>query len=241
MPSGSATEIEDLLAFGHEDVEQLSALSAAVGVTQALREGRPNLAEREPGQALVQDPRHVLHGAGRDAGRDLHEDGPDGAALQVEDQQQALRRQVHQVETIEHHRVEPRPGRDAKLLGEHAEDLGGAPQDLLDGGAVGMQLAAQDLLVLRCDRRQPHQVIHVETVAQVGRDAARRGVHMKEEALGLELAHGGANRCGGHAERMAPGDRLAAGRFGGGDIGLNDRLQVPAVRGRSVPLACEEI
>ena len=40
------------------------------------------------------------------------------------------------------------PDRDAKLLGEHAEDLGRTPQDFLDRGAVGVQLAAQDLLVL---------------------------------------------------------------------------------------------
>ena len=108
----------------------------------------------------------------------------------------------HQLEPLEHHLVQRRRHRHAQLLGQDAEHLGRAPQDLLDRASrepssSGLQRVPR----LRARRRQAHDLVHVHPVRPIGRDPAGRGVRMEEVALVLQLAHRVADR--GRATRPA--------------------------------------
>ena len=68
---------------------------------------------------------------GRDARRDLDEDGPDDSAPEIEHQQQALTGDRHQLHALHHQLVQGRRNRDPQLLGQNAEHLGRPADDLL--------------------------------------------------------------------------------------------------------------
>jgi hypothetical protein len=61
LPSTTAplVQVEDLLALGDEDVEQLRALR--LPASRAARRPSPDLAEGEPAEALVEDPGDLVH------------------------------------------------------------------------------------------------------------------------------------------------------------------------------------
>ena len=69
------------------------------------------------------------------------------------------------------------------------------------------------------------QRVHVVAVAPVGRDPARRGVGVVEEAQLLEARQLVAHRRRGEVDALAAGDVLAAHRRAGGDVLLDDRAQ----------------
>ena len=117
--------------------------------------------------------------------------------------------------------------RHAQLLGQHAQHLRRAPQDLFDRVPRPHELGAQGVLRLAGRRGQPHDLVDVDPVGPVGRDPAGGGVGVEQVPLVLQLAHRVADGGRGHAQPEPPGDRLAAGRLRGLDVGLHDRLEHP--------------
>src|ERR1041384_7128016 len=134
----------------------------------------------------------------------------------------------HQLEALEHQLVQRRRDGHAELLGQHPEDLGGAPEDFVDGAPRGRRdLALQPGPGALRHRAARQQLIDVEPVSAVGGNAPPRGVSVKEEALRLELAHRGPDRGRRDPQAGAVGHRLAAGRLGRLDVDLDHRREDP--------------
>ena len=170
----------------------------------------------------------MLHRVGGHRRRDLDEDGAHQAALQGEHHEQPLAADPHQLQPLQHQSIERRRDGDSELLGQHAEHLGRAPQNLLDrvprgGNDLALQLGAR----APRHRTRPHELIDVQPVAALGGDPPAGSVGVKEIALGLELAHRAAHRGRRDAQPRPPRGRLASGRLRGLDVDLDDCLEHP--------------
>ena len=202
----------------------------SAGVAQPLAQRGPDLAQREPGEPLVQDPGDLVHRGRRATLRRAPPRRWSGRTPLRRLNTSSRRSEVTGTSSSRSSTTSSSAGRHrhAQLLGQHAEHLGGAAQDLLDRVArAGRSSRRRVSLRLVAGRRQPHELVDVEPVAPIGRDPAGRGVGVKEVALVLQLAHGVADRGRGHAEAEPAGDRLAPGRLRGLDVGLDDRLEHP--------------
>ena len=222
----SHRDVEQTFRFLHEDVEQLGRTwLRRRRVAQPVGEGRADFLQRQSREPLVQDDRHFLHRVGRELRGHFHEDRPHGAAAQREHEQHPLRRDLQQIEAIEHRFVDRGRHRDTELIRQDAEHLRGARQDRLDGGALAFEFSAQVLGLGGRDGRRAHQEVDVDPIGEVGRNPAGRGVGMIEVSLFLEVAHRVADRGRREAELVALRDRAAPRRFGGLHVRLDHGLE----------------
>ena len=214
------------------------ALGNLAGVAQAVRQRRADLLDREPGQALVEDLRHPVERLLGDGAAHLHEHRPHRPAPQGEHHQDPLARDLHQFQPLEHDVLEGRRHGHAQFLGQHAEHLRGAAEQLVHRVSGAREFVLQGLPCLVAGWREVHQAVHVDPVGQVGGDAAGRGVRMVEQPLVLELAHDVAHRGRRHAQPEAMRDGPAAGGLRRLDVGLDDRLEDVELAGGEVLGGC---
>src|SRR5205814_1442315 len=123
--------------------------------------------------------------------------------------------------------VEPRAERNAELLGDNAQALGGAPQNSFDGRPSSRDLGSETAALVGGGSADRNQRIDIHPVRHIGRHTARRGVRMEEVALLLEVAHGIADGCRRNAEPELVGKTSRAGRLSRFDIRLNYGFQNP--------------
>ena len=162
---------------------------------------------------------------GRHQAGDLDEDRADHAAAEIEHQQQALGRDLDQLQPLQDHVIQRRRHRHAQLLRQHAENLRRPAKDLLHRASGPHQLRPEGMLLLMARGREPHDGIHVHPVGPVGGNPAGRGMRMKEIALVLQLAHDAPDGGRRHPEPEPARDRLAAGGLRSLDVGVHDGLE----------------
>ena len=196
--------VEQLVRFLDEDVEELVRVRVRGRVAQPVGEGRPDLAQREPREALVQHHRNAHHRFGRHMRRNLDENSACSPALQGHDEQQPFSRDLQQLQPLELGVAERGAHRHAQLQREHPDHLRRALEDLVHSVALSRQFLTDLFRLRRRDGLRPHERVHVHAIGEVRRDAAGGRVRVIEVALVLQVAHGVPNRRRGkrHAEPL---------------------------------------
>ena len=214
----------------HEDVQQLRCLRIiARRIPQPRRQRRPDLAQAEPGQPLVQHGRHRAHRLRRHRHRNVHVDRADAAVLEREDEQDPLARDMDQVELLQHHFLQARRHRHSQLARDQPQRLRRPMHQPLQRPRFSRlrQLPPHPPLLRRRQPHRPHQRVHVVAVRQVRRDPSRRRVRVEQEALFLQVGHRVADRRRGHAEPVTLRHRAAPRRLRRLHVRPDHRLEDP--------------
>ena len=111
---------------------------------------------------------------------------------------------------------------EADLIGESGKGERRFVKNVIDLGAVGDLLVDRLTLPLR-ERPRRHQVVDEEAVAAVGRNAAGRGVRLRQVAEVLEIGHDVAEAGRRELKAAALRQRAGADRFARGNV-LHDDL-----------------
>jgi hypothetical protein len=184
-------------------------------VGQAL--GEHPRAEAEAGELLVE----VGVRPGRQAGVDRALEGEDplrhAAGRGDDHDHQHLRLERQDLDVADRRGVDRRRGHHGEQVRDLAERLARGPHRLVD-------LAAHERQLERLARRRAldEQLVDEEAVALVGRDAPRRGVRVREEAVLLQEGELVADRRGPAAEVGVGRQRLRADRNTGTRGALDD-------------------
>lgn len=124
---------ENLFAFLQEDIEQFRRFRRCRHIAQPVGERGAYLVERQPRESFVEHDRHADQRLIGDDSGDLNEDGAHGSAVKAEHHEQAIGRHPHEFDLAQRGTIESRAKRNAEFLREHAERLGRASEDVLDG------------------------------------------------------------------------------------------------------------
>ena len=163
---------------------------AVVGqVAHARLVGAAHFLQRQPGQALVEQIDDAVQVVPPELGLHLQHDRLHQPALHADDEHQPRRRERHHLHPLQDARRKLRAQHYPQHVRQPPQQPRRLTQHVVRVADEAFQLGEQRLLLGLRERRRTHQAVDERPVAQIGRDAAGRGIGVFEVAVVLQVAH----------------------------------------------------
>ena len=194
-------------------------------IRQTLMDALADLAEGQAGQALLKQARQALQIRLRHAAFNFQRHRAGQARGHGDDHQQSHATQGHQINAFQHAFFKSRRQHHAQVATNARQKLGRALQDGLHIGHQVVHMALDQLTLVLGDVLLLHEVVHIDTVANVRGHAATAGVGMGQQTLVLQVGHGVADGGGAQIQVLQLGQGAAAHRIGRHHEGVDDMAQ----------------